>query len=86
MAATKKVIIMLIAATAPMDREVAVGPVKSMYYGITNHNSHSSTHMMASSPSVGDTHMIASGSVLQTLVLVQVMVLGPVSDSPLSHW
>ena len=46
MAATKKVIITLIAATTPMDREVAVGPVKSMYYGITNHNSHSSTHII----------------------------------------
>ncbi len=32
------------------------------------------------------THMIASGSVLQTPALVQVMVLGPVSESPLSHW
>ncbi len=85
MAATKKVIITLIAATTPMDREVAVGPVKSMYYEITNHNSHSSTHRLPS-PSVGDTHMIASGSVLQTPALVQVTLLGPVSESPLSHW
>ena len=38
------------------------------------------------SPSVISTHMIASGSVLQTPALVQVMVLGPVNESPLSHW
>ncbi len=37
------------------------------------------------------THMMVSGSVLQTPALVQMMVLGPVSESPvsespLSHW
>ncbi len=75
MAATKKVIITLIAATTPMDREVAVEPVKSMYYGITNLDQ-----------LVIHTCMIASGSVLQTPALVQVMVLDPVSESLLSHW
>ncbi len=44
MAATKKVIITLIAATIPLDREVAVGPVESMYYGTINQLTFKYTH------------------------------------------
>ena len=40
----------------------------------------------ANSPLVDATHSISRGSVLQTPALVQMMVLGPVRECPLSHW
>ncbi len=54
--------------------------MRRMYCGIVY------IQLQSSSPSVTSTHMIASGSVLHTPALVQVMVLGPVSESPFSHW
>ena len=35
---------------------------------------------------VGVTQVIVAGSVLHCPALPQVMVVGPVSESPLSHW
>ena len=35
---------------------------------------------------VGVSQVIVAGSVLHCPALVQVMLVGPVSESPLSHW
>ncbi len=78
---TMKVITTLIATVAEVENKgAAVETVRwdSIYID--------SKQLQSSSPSVISTHLISSGSVLQTPVLVQVMVLGPVSESPLSHW
>ena len=75
---TMKVMITLITIAAPVDKVAEIssmhGEGKQGNQPLTKRYSHSSTHT------------IASGSVLQTPALVQVMVLGPVSESPLSHW
>ncbi len=76
---TMKVMTTLIATVAEVENKGAT--VETVKWDIVD-----SKQLKSSSPSVISTQMIASGSVLQTPALVQVTLLGPVSESLLSHW